>query len=210
MENQTNIEEVIQQLEQSYNKLEQSYNKFEKHITQTEVVPSVQREVKNMDKIIFVPYIMKEVLNQTKTIIEEKTEREIKNIEKVEFVPYIQYKNGEILPYEKKEKKSIKIIPYTINENESKEMKSNDTRYTMMKTVIAVNFISLSYNINYPMACKKTDIFSKIEEKLYHEFPELKSKKIYFIANGNIIDRSLTFEQNKIKSGNNILINEYK
>ena len=89
-------------------------------------------------------------------------------------------------------------------------MKSNNTRSTMMETVIAVNFISLSHNINYPMACKTTDIFSKIEKKLYHEFPELKSKKIYFIANGNIIDRSLTFEQNKIKSGNNILINEYK
>ena len=77
-----------------------------------------------------------------------------------------------------------------------------------MEEIIAVNFISLNYNINYPMACKKTDIFSKIEEKLYREFPELKSKKIYFIANGIVVDRSSTFEKNKIKSGNTILINE--
>ena len=77
-----------------------------------------------------------------------------------------------------------------------------------MEAIIAVNFISLNDNINYPMACKKTDIFSKIEEKLYHEFPQLKSKKIYFIANGNIVDRSSTFEQNKIKNGTTILIRE--
>ena len=77
-----------------------------------------------------------------------------------------------------------------------------------METIIAVNFVSLNNNINFPMACKKTDIFAKIEEKLFHEFPSLKSKKIYFIANGNKINKSLTFEQNKIKNGNTILINE--
>ena len=150
---------------------------------------------------------MREEKHITQKKIKEKTEREIKTMEIIEFVPYIQYKNGEILPYEKKEKKSKDFILYE-NQNEIQELKFNNTRSTMMETVIAVNFISLSLNINYPMACKKTDIFSKIEEKLYHEFPELKSKKIYFIANGNIIDKSSTFEQNKIKSGSNILINE--
>ena len=45
--------------------------------------------------------------------------------------------------------------------------KSNNIRSAMMESVIAVNFISISHNINYPMACEKTDIFSKIEEKLY-------------------------------------------
>ena len=78
----------------------------------------------------------------------------------------------------------------------------------MMETIIAINFISLSYNINYPMACKKTDIFSKIEKKLYQEYPILKSKKIYFISNGNVIDKALTFQQNQINSGSTILINE--
>ena len=77
-----------------------------------------------------------------------------------------------------------------------------------MESIIAVNFFSGPLNINYPMACKKTDIFSKIEKKLYYEYPELKSKKIYFMANGNVIDKSSTFEKNKIKNGNTILIEE--
>ena len=203
MENQTNIEEIIQQLEKSH-------NRFEKHIKQNKVIPSTTTEVKNVEKIVIKPYIIREEKHLTKKEIEKKTEREIQNMEIIEFVPYIQYKNGEILPYEKKEKKSIKFIPYILNQIENKEIKSNNTRSTTMEEVIAVNFISQSHNINFPMACKKTDIFSKIEEKLYHEFPELKSKKNYFYANGNIIDKSSTFEQNKIKTGNTILINEIK
>ena len=77
-----------------------------------------------------------------------------------------------------------------------------------METIIAVNFTSLDQKINYPMACKKTDIFENIVVKLYNEFPNLKYKKIYFIANGNVVNRSLTFEQNKIKNGSTILIRE--
>ena len=99
----------------------------------------------------------------------------------------------------------------TINSNSiSKEnyINSNNTNTKIMETIIVVNFVSLTYNITYPMACRKTDIFENIEEKLYREFPSLKSKKIYFLANGNKINKSLTIEQNKIKNGNTILINE--
>ena len=77
-----------------------------------------------------------------------------------------------------------------------------------METIIAVNFASLDQKINFPMACKKTDIFENIVVKLYNEFPNLKYHKIYFIANGNVVNRSLTFEQNKIKNGTTILIRE--
>ena len=58
------------------------------------------------------------------------------------------------------------------------------------------------------MACKKTDIFLNIEKKLFDEYPELKSKKLFYIANGNVIDKYISLEQNKIKNGNSILINE--
>ena len=188
MENQTNIEEIIKQLEQSHKETDK--NIFITHQKQTKVAPLTERVVMNSTRIKVIPYIMKDVLPQTVKKVEEKTETIIQDIKIVEYVPYIKYNNGKILPYEKKENKSIK------------------TSHQIMDSIIAFNFISLNYNINYPMACKKTDIFSNIEKKLYHEFPILKSKQIYFVANGNAIDRSLTFEQNKIKSGNTILINE--
>ena len=189
MENQTNIDEIITQLELSQKHKDTRIN--EQH--QTELVPSHKTEIKCVKQIVIQPYIMREEKHTTQKIVKEKTETLIQNCEIIEYVPYIQYKNGKILPYEKKE---------------TKEKKPIETSYQTMETIIAVNFISLNYNINFPMACKKTDIFSKIEKKLYHEFPILKSKQIFFVANGNSIDRSLTFEQNKIKSGNTILINE--
>ena len=197
MENQTNIEEKITQLEQSQKQKDSKI--IEKHLNQIEINPLTAKKVVCSEKVMVRPYIMR--VEQHSSKVEEKTEtiKEITEIEIVEYVPYIQYKNGKILPYKKKETKEKK---------EKKEQNSIKTSYQTMETIIAVNFISLNYNINYPMAFKKTDIFSKIEKKLYHEFPILKSKQIFFVANGKTIDRSLTFEQNKIKSGNTILINE--
>ena len=188
MENQTNIEEVIKQLEQSHKQNDTSI--IEKYIKKVKKEPSIKKETKIVKQKVVVPYIMKIEKHSTQQEVEKKTEKINQIIEIVDYVPYIKYKNGKILPYEKKENKSIV------------------TSYQIMEKIIAINFKSLNYNINYPMACKKTDIFSKIEKKLYHEFPILKSKQLYFVTNGNVIDKSLTFEQNKIKSGNTILINE--
>lgn len=154
----------------------------------------VKRESKTIEKIEILPFIQRNVVEKEETIVVPEVLKEVKNVEKIVIEPYIQYKNGEILPYEKKKKEQKDISPIISS--------------GVMETVIAVNFISLNYNINYPMACKKSDIFSKIEKKLYQEFPDLKSKNIYFIANGAFVDRSSTFEQNNIKSGNTILINE--
>ena len=73
--------------------------------------------------------------------------------------------------------------------------------------IIAVNFTSIDQTVNFPMACKTTDIFAELEKRLYIEYPDLKHKNIYFIANGNVINTSVTLEQNKIKNGNTIIIN---
>ena len=194
-ENQTNIEEIIQKLEQS-----DKENKIltrERTETKEEVIKKT--EVKLVEQPIVQPYILKEEKHKTEKKVEETKERVTEHIDRIKYIPYIQYKNGEIRPFEKKEKKSVSKKTTTV---EKKSPIDNES------SIIAVNFVSLSNNINYPMACKKTDRFSKIEKKLYQEFPELRNKNIYFIVNGNVIDKSLTFEQNKIKSGNTILINE--
>ena len=194
MENQTNIEEIIHQLQQSS-------VKEEKQITKNEVVPLLQREVKNIEQIIVEPHIQRVVVNIEKKVEVPKTETVEKHEYIVEYIPYIQYKNGEILLYEKKEKNNINTDSITVDKDVNSSTK-------IMETIIAVIFVSLNKNINYPMACRKTDIFKNIEKKLYHEFPALESKKIYFVANGNIVNRSSTFEENKIENGNTILINE--
>ena len=67
-------------------------------------------------------------------------------------------------------------------------------------------FRTSDQTINYSLNCDKSDIFSEVEEKLYCEFPELKQKNISFIVNGNILNRTLTLEENGIQNGNIVLI----
>ena len=74
--------------------------------------------------------------------------------------------------------------------------------------MIAINFTSISQNINFPMPCKITDNFRDLEEKLYQDYPELKNKDIYFLVNGNLINRNETLEKNKIRDKDAILIYE--
>ena len=74
--------------------------------------------------------------------------------------------------------------------------------------MFAINFMSTAQNINCPMVCKKTDNFKLLEEKLYLDYPELKNKNLVFMANGSVINRYETLENNGIKPGNAIVIYE--
>ena len=73
--------------------------------------------------------------------------------------------------------------------------------------VIAIQFVSGDQNIHYPIACKETDIFLNIEKEFLDIYPFLRNKDIFYIANGNIIDRNATLKENRIKNVNSIIIN---
>ena len=72
---------------------------------------------------------------------------------------------------------------------------------------ISIMFFISDKNIHYPIPCNESDSFSKIENKLLEEFPELKSKNIYYLVNGNTVNKTETLKQNKIKICDTILIN---
>ena len=76
------------------------------------------------------------------------------------------------------------------------------------KNTYLIQFISIDQTINSFYTCQNTDNFYNIEEKLFIEHPELKNKKIYFFANGNIINRTASLTENKINNDTCILINE--
>ena len=60
--------------------------------------------------------------------------------------------------------------------------------------------------IYYPVAGYNLDNFSKFEKKLFREYPELKKKKIYYLAGGKRVNESETLKYNKINNGAIILI----
>ena len=75
---------------------------------------------------------------------------------------------------------------------------------------LVVTFISDDLSINYRCNCFRIDNFSRLEAKLYQEYPELSYKNIYFVVRGNLINRSLTIKENKINNGDRIIIMENK
>ena len=54
--------------------------------------------------------------------------------------------------------------------------------------------------INYSMPCKTKDLFVRLEERLYQDFPKYRNVETFFMVNANRILRFKTLEENKIKS----------
>ena len=73
--------------------------------------------------------------------------------------------------------------------------------------IYTINFISMgSQDIgNYSLACRKTDIFVRLEERLYKDYPQFKNYETFFEVKTRRIKRFKTLEENKIK--NNDIIN---
>ena len=68
--------------------------------------------------------------------------------------------------------------------------------------IISVNFVSMGNNDigHYSLICKNTDLFVRLEERLYEDFPEFKNYETYFEVNTKRIKRFKTIDENKIKS----------
>ena len=118
--------------------------------------------------------------------------------------------NNQSLYYENKIKELNDII--VIKNNEINELKSRTNSSNIIKEIlpgeeiIAVLFISGDHIINYPIACKNTTIFVKIEEKLYEEYPEYKETDNYFLVSGIKVKRFKTIQENKITNGKPVMI----
>ena len=74
------------------------------------------------------------------------------------------------------------------------------------KENIIIYFIFTDQNINTSISCFNTDLFAHVEEKLYLKHQELKNQNVVYLTNGNVVNRALTLEQNKIKNDSHILI----
>ena len=94
----------------------------------------------------------------------------------------------------------------TIN-NLKSQINNNALAILPGEKILAVNINSLDQKINFPIATKNTEIFVFLELRFYNEYPEYKEKDIYFLVNGNRINRFKNMEENNIKNGNKIFLN---
>ena len=104
--------------------------------------------------------------------------------------------------------KIIEINNLKIQLNSSNNNSSGLENCKQGERIIAVNFKSIDQNVDHPIACKNTDIFVRIEEKLYDKFPEYKEySNTFFTVNGTMVKRFKSMEDNKIKNGDKIILN---
>ena len=85
----------------------------------------------------------------------------------------------------------VKRLPFILGKNEK---------------LMSVIFQSSNQRVNYSLVCKNTDTINKLEKELYKEFPNLFQKDLYYLSNGNNLDKYGSLEKNHIKNGDVILI----
>jgi len=99
----------------------------------------------------------------------------------------------------------LNIKKIEIQEYISQLNKKNDNSVTSIKPgerIIAVNFVSMGTNDigHYSLICKNTELFVRLEERLYEDFPQFKNYETFFEVNTRRIKRFKTLDENNIKS----------
>ena len=74
--------------------------------------------------------------------------------------------------------------------------------------IMTINFVSQGNQdiTNYSLACKNKDLFVRLEEILYQDFPQFKDYETYFEVRTKRIKRFKTIEENDIRSNDVISV----
>ena len=79
-----------------------------------------------------------------------------------------------------------------------------------MNEMLIIQFKSIDQTVDMAYPCQKNDIFVRIEEKLYNEYPQFKDLNTYFTVNGRIVKRFRSMLENNIRNNDKILLNIYE
>ena len=96
--------------------------------------------------------------------------------------------------------KNMEIQNYKSQNNIN--IKNEITSILPGEKIIAVNFVSMGIQgiSNYNLVCKDSDLFVRLEERLYEDFPQFKEYETYFEVKTKRIKRFKTLKENNIKS----------
>ena len=159
--------------------------------------------------------------NKTKNISKKELENQLnEEKEKNENFNNIIYELRMELNIQKDEVGKLKKL-LEQKDKEINELKSNNNNiinntnnlYNLKPDdeIISINFNSENDDIKYySLPCKKSDIFSHLEEKLYNDYPQYKDKETFFVVNGQKIKKFKTLKENNVKSNDLITVYEYK
>ena len=104
--------------------------------------------------------------------------------------------------------KNSEINDYIIQIKKLNEDKNEIISINPGEKILSILFITQGNQdiSNYSMACKDTDLFVKLEERLYNDYPNYKNHENYFMVNTRRILRFKTLKENKIKNNDIISV----
>ena len=74
------------------------------------------------------------------------------------------------------------------------------------ESIINITLCSTDQNINIPLSYNSNTKFFIIEDFIYSKFPKYQENENYFLVNGLKINRFRTLKENKIKNGDQIIL----
>ena len=97
--------------------------------------------------------------------------------------------------------KNNEIQKYIFEINDLKENKNQITSIKPGEKIFSVLFMTQGNNdiFNYAMTCKNNELFVRLEERLYADFPQYKKVETIFMVDTRKILRFQTLDENKIK-----------
>ena len=96
--------------------------------------------------------------------------------------------------------------------NEMKNLQLNGNKKILVdiNEMLVIQIKSIDQKVDIAYNCQKNDIFVRIEEKIYNEYPEFKDLNTYFTVNGRVIKRFRSMAENEIRNNDKILLNIYE
>ena len=182
---------------------EENKKLIEENIVLRETIDTLRKENKNLQqKLSGENNNLKETINSLKQ--ENKNLAQKLNKEIIKLKEKIKSLENEII---NKNKEIQNLL--SKNNNEYNHLNLNENAISTIKPgekIIAVNFRSMGSHeiVNYCLPCKNTDLFIRLEEKLYNDYPNLKDYETYFEVDTRRIKRFKTIDENNIK-GNDII-----
>ena len=169
--------------------------------------PNLQKEISNNNEIDNLRRELKDEKEKNKKLQDtinnlNNTINQLKQEHYTEFNKLTE-KNKELEKLLEEKNKEINDYIFKLSNS------SNNEQLISVKTgdkIIAVLFMTQGSQdiFNYTMACKTSDLFVRLEERLYHDFPKYRNYETFFMVNARRIFRFKTLEENKIK--NNAII----
>ena len=206
---------IIYEVYKKENEFNKKLNKLEKEL----------KEEKNKEKIFEIKK-NNELTEKINKLIEELKEEKNKNKELDKIIK--DFKNElnneikknkdlqeetEITKRLYEQKTSTKELYQSIldKDKEIKELNKKLSRFPfeLKEGEILMSLIiqSADQKIHHSFICKNTDLFNKVEGKLYELYPEYSENDNFFTCNGKKINRFKNLDDNKIKDGDIIILN---